>query len=84
MEFQGIKFYDPSYGIESSSVITQVRDLLNEYAKVALEGVLYAKDDSNGQLFIDHYHSKGIVDVLRLSRLAVPGVLHKVCQEFLG
>ena len=47
----GMKYYDPSYGISASQFTVDARNLLDTYAAKALEGVLYAKVDTAGALF---------------------------------
>ena len=76
---QGMKYYDPSYGIQANGYHTGIQNLLNDYASVALEGIVYGKEDANGTYFLDVYHSNSRINILGNRPVAVP-YLHKVIQ----
>jgi len=58
-----LKFYDPSYGLISSNLFSNESVLLNEYTTIALDGVLYVKEDSTtGLKFKEDKHVKDYID----------------------
>ncbi|MBQ4820625.1 PAAR-like protein [Aquimarina sp. MMG016] len=56
-----IKYYDPSYGIKGNTYFSSEREVLAQYAKDAIEGVVLVKLSQNaidGEPFYDKQHSK--------------------------